>query len=92
VDEVFRMKTPGPPKAERIANIVALIVLISVAVSLAFWFRSLLSVAFAVFAILISCISFLRNRKMSEEESIRRLDKAMGNPPDDPRHMGNFVP
>lgn len=35
---------------------------------------------------------FSRKHRISEADQLRRIDKAMGKPSDDPRQMANFVP
>jgi len=56
------------------------------------WSGSVLAVLFAVFVIVLLLISLLRSRRLSEEEMMRRQDKAIGNPKDDPNEMARWVP
>lgn len=51
------------------------------------------TVAFTTCLLLMSVLTwFSRKRGLSEAKRIRRMDKAMGKPSDDPRQMARFVP
>lgn len=51
------------------------------------------TVAFTTCLLLMSVLTwFWRKCGLSEAEEIRRMDKAMGKPSDDPRQMARFVP
>ena len=86
------MKSPGPSKAERIAEVVICSICITVAVGLAGWYPSLLSIAFASVVTILLLISLVKSHWRSEEEMMRQIDKAMGKPSDDPREMARWVP
>jgi membrane protein implicated in regulation of membrane protease activity len=88
------MKSPGPSRAERVVEIVIGIIIVVVLLALAVWLRSLFITIFAITAIVLIIAGYCRRRKLrlNEEEAIRRINQAMGKPPDDPRHMANFVP
>ena len=89
----------NPPRKSRLL-IGILVVLIGIAAltPLAIVWISILGKVYGtiVFAsiLLIMALAAWRSwkRRISEAESLRRLDKAMGKPSDDPRQMANFVP
>ena len=83
----------GPIKAARIAEFVVGVLLIVGAIIFAALSRSLLSVIFAASVVVLFTISFLRSRKLSEEEIIRRQDRLMGKPGiDDPKMLARWIP
>jgi hypothetical protein len=86
------MKSPGPSKAERLAQVVPCPVGIIVAIVFAVWSRSLFSIIFAASATLLLSVSLLRSRKVSEEEMLGRQDRAMAKTKDDPKEMARWVP
>ena len=86
------MKSPGPTRAERIIEVVLCAICVGVAIGLAAWQRSAILIIFAVVVTVLISFSLSRSRKLSEEEMLRRQDKAMGKPTDDPREMARWVP
>ncbi len=82
----------GPSKAERIAEIVLCALGIMGSIIFALYSRSLLSIIFATSVTVLLPLSLLRSWKLSDEEMIRRQDRAMGKPSDDPRQMARWVP
>jgi cobalamin biosynthesis protein CobD/CbiB len=83
----------GPIKAARITGVVLCVLLVVVAISVAVLSRSLLSIIFAASVVVLFTISFLRSRKLSEEEIIRRQDRLMGKPGiDDPKKLARWIP
>jgi hypothetical protein len=86
------MKSPGPSKAEQTIEAVLCLVGIAVAIALAIRYPSWLSIGFAVYVTVLLPIGLARSRRLGEEEMIRRQDKAMGKPTDDPRGMARWIP
>lgn len=83
----------GPIKAARITEIVIGVLLIIGVISFAVFSRSLWSIIVAIAVTVLLSVSFLRSRKLSEEEMIRRQDQALGKAgSDDPREMARWVP
>jgi uncharacterized membrane protein YfcA len=83
----------GPIKAARITEVVLAVLLIVGAIIFAGLSRSLLSIIFAASVVVLFTISFLRSRKLSEEEIIRRQDRLMGKPgADEPKKMARWIP
>ena len=68
----------GPIKAARITEVVLGVLLIVGAIIFAGLARSLLRVIFAASVVVLFTISFLRSRKLSEEEIIRRQGPTNG--------------
>jgi hypothetical protein len=69
----------GPIKAARITEVVLGVLLTIGAIIFAVLSRSLPSIIFAASVPVLFTVSFLRSRKLSEEEIIRRQDRIMGN-------------
>jgi hypothetical protein len=86
------MKLPGPSKAERTIEVALCLVGIAVAIALAIRNPSWLSIAFAVYVTVLLPVGLMRSRRLGEEEMIRRQDRAMGKPADDPRGMARWIP
>ena len=86
------VKSPGPTRAERGTEVALCVICVVVAIGLAAWQRSLILMIFAAVVTVLIPISLVRSRKLGEEEMIRRQDKAMGKPTDDPREMARWVP
>jgi hypothetical protein len=82
----------GPSKAERRAEVILGALTIVGVIILALWARSLLSVIFASIVTVLMSIAFIRSRRISEEEMIRRQDVAIGKPSEDPKEMARWVP
>jgi hypothetical protein len=82
----------GPSKAERITEVVLCAFGIVGVIIFAAWSRSLFSIIFAAVMMLLLPFSLIRSRRLGEEEIIRRQDRAMGKPSDDPREMARWVP
>jgi uncharacterized membrane protein YfcA len=83
----------GPIKAARITEVVLGVLLTIGAIIFAVLSRSLLSIIFAASVPVLFTVSFLRSRKLSEEEIIRRQDRLMGKPGiDDPKKMARWIP
>ena len=83
----------GPIKAARITEVVLAVLLIVGAIIFAGLSRSLLSIIFAASVVVLFTISFLRSRKLSEEEIIRRQDRLMGKlGVDEPKKMARWMP
>ncbi len=80
-----------PSIAERTAGIVLGALCIVGAVVFAVWSRSVFAILFAVFMMVLLPISFLRSRRLGEEEMMRRQDKAM-KINDDPNEMARWIP
>ena len=62
------------------------------AVIFAAWSRSWVAILLAAFVIALLLTSFMRSRRIDEEAMMRRQDKAMGKPKDDPNEMARWVP
>lgn len=58
----------------------------------AFWARSLFSIVFASIVTVLMSVAFIRSRRISEAEMIRRQDLAMGKASDDPKETARWVP
>jgi len=86
------MKSPGPSTAERVIGYALSAICIAVVIALAAWQRSVMLMIFAAVVTVLIPFSLFRSRKLSEEEMLRRQDKAMGQPTDDPREMARWVP
>jgi Flp pilus assembly protein TadB len=86
------VKSPGPTKAERIIEVVLCAIFVVMAIALAAWQRSVILMIFAVAVAVLLPFSLVRSRKLGEDEMIRRQDKAMGKPTDDPREMARWAP
>ncbi len=86
------MNWSGPIRADRASEIGVAVVAVLVAIGIAAFFHSLLSVILAGVITLILVVSVVRSRKLAEKEMSRRQVERVGKPPDDPRNMGNFVP
>jgi hypothetical protein len=86
------VKSPGPTKAERIIEVVLCAIFVVVALALAAWQRSVILMIFAAAVAVLLPFSLVRSRRLGEDEMIRRQDKAMGKPTDDPREMARWVP
>ncbi len=86
------VKSPGPTKAERIVEVALCAICVVVAIALAAWQRSVILIIFAAAVAVLVPFSLVRSRKLGEDEMIRRQDKAMGKPTDDPREMARWVP
>jgi membrane protein implicated in regulation of membrane protease activity len=83
----------GPIKAARITEVVLGVLLIAGAIIFAGLSRSLPSIIFAASVVVLFTISFLRSRKLSEEEIIRRQDRLMGKRGvDEPQKMARWIP
>jgi len=88
---------PATHKPERINIVLKLIVLIMVTVPTAicwifFFGKPYGTIALiAYFLLMPLLISLLRRRTSTEAESLRRIDKAMGKPSDDPRQMARYL-
>jgi len=81
----------GLSKAERITEVVLCVLGMAGAIIFAVWSRSVFAVLFAVLVIALLPISFLRSRRLGEEEMIRRQDQIMKTK-DDPNEMARWVP
>ena len=86
------MKSPGPTKAARAIEVALCAVCVVVVIALAAWQRSVILMIFAAGVAVLVSFSLVRSRKLGEDEMIRRQDKAMGKPSDDPREMARWVP
>lgn len=82
----------GPSKAERWAEVVLGMLGIVGVIIFAFWARSLFSIVFASIVTVLMSVAFIRSRRISEAEMIRRQDLAMGKASDDPKEMARWVP
>ena len=82
----------GPSKAERWAEVVLGMLGIVGVIIFAFWARSLFSIVFASIMTVLMTVAFIRSRRISEAEMIRRQDLAMGKANDDPKEMARWVP
>jgi len=86
------VKSPGPTKAERAIEVALCAVCVVVVIALAAWQRSVILMIFAAGVAVLVSFGLVRSRKLGEDEMIRRQDKAMGKPSDDPREMARWVP
>jgi hypothetical protein len=86
------MKSPGPSAAERVIGYSLSVICVVVVIALAVWQRSVILMIFAAVVTVLIPFSLFRSRKLGEEEMLRRQDKAMGKPTDDPREMARWVP
>jgi ABC-type transport system involved in cytochrome bd biosynthesis fused ATPase/permease subunit len=86
------VKFQGPTAAERVTEVALCVICVVVAIALAAWQRSLILMIFAAVVTVLIPFSLMRSRKLGEEEMIRRQDKAMGKPTDDPNEMARWVP
>ena len=86
------VKSPGPTKAKRIIEVALCAIFVVVGIALAAWQRSVILIIFAAAVAVLVPFSLVRSRKLGEDEMIRRQDKAMGKPTDDPREMARWVP
>ena len=82
----------GPSKAECRTEVVLGVLSIVGVIIFALWARSLFSFVFASAVTILMSVAFVRSRKISEEEMIRRQDLAIGKPSDDPKEMARWVP
>ncbi len=86
------MTLPSPTKAERVTEVVICVICVVVAIAIAAWQRSMFLMIFAEVVTVLVPFSLVRSRRLGEEEMMRRQDKAMGKPTDDPREMARWVP
>jgi hypothetical protein len=86
------MKSPGPTKPERVAEVALCVICVAVAIALAAWHRSGIMIVVAAAVSVLIPLSLVRSRRLGEEELIRRQDKAMGKKKDDPSEMARWVP
>ena len=82
----------GPSKAERGAEVVLGVLSVVGVIIFALWARSLFSIVFASIMTVLMTVAFIRSRRISEAEMIRRQDLAMGKAKDDPKEMARWVP
>jgi hypothetical protein len=89
----------NPPRKSRlITGILFVLFSVSVLTPLAICWIFFLGKVYGtlVFASNLALVTFAtwfsRKNRMSEAEQLRRIDKVMGKPSDDPRRMANFVP
>jgi len=90
------MNPSAPPRAERVTGVAVTIIAMVVSIVFTIWSKSLFNRIYGGAVFLLLLFAFLRlllnSHKVSEAESIRRIDKAMGKPSDDPRQMARWVP
>jgi Flp pilus assembly protein TadB len=86
------MSSPGTGKAQRISGFLVCAVAVAPVLAFVIWLRSSIRIALVVSSAVLLLVSFLRSRKVSEEESTRRQDRAMGKAKDDPNEMARWVP
>jgi hypothetical protein len=91
------MNPSSPPKLERSSRFLLVVVLIMTAIPCVicwiFFFGKVYGALAILLYLLLAILAWLfRRRKASEAEMIRRIDKALGKPSDDPRHMARWVP
>jgi hypothetical protein len=86
------MSSPGTGKAQRISGFLVCAVAGAPVLAFVIWLRSSIRIALVVSSAVLLLVSFLRSRKVSEEESTRRPDRAMGKAKDDPNEMARWVP
>jgi hypothetical protein len=85
------------PKKERATEVVLFVILVMVLVPSAFcwvfFFGRFYGAVGIVSFVLLAGFSrrFLRRKNLSETEIMRRIDKAMGKPSDDPRQMARWL-
>ena len=89
------MNPSSPPKLERSSRFPLVVVLIMTAIPCVICWIFVIGKVYSALAILLYLLYLLLailawlfgRRKASEADMIRRIDKAMGKPSDDPRHM-----
>jgi hypothetical protein len=96
MNEEHPQNPPDPPKPEPLSTIlifvVSIVAMIPTGVCSIFFFGKVYGSLMMAFFFFLGLLGWLfRRRRIDEVEMIRRIDKAMGKPSDDPRQMARWV-